>query len=91
MEIKQVTYSRYSDVNGFYENFEQVVGIGYLNSKYMLSRHYKRGFLSMDAATKTKDMRWLCKFETITHSQESLLSMENDTTSKDLGLAQMAA
>ena len=57
MEIKPVTYSRYSDVNGFYENFEQVVGIGYPNSKYMLSRHYKRGFLSMDAATKTKDMR----------------------------------
>ena len=56
MEIKPVTYSRYSDVNGFYENFEKVVAIG-SNSKYMLSRHYKRGFLSMDASTKTKDMR----------------------------------
>ena len=57
MEIKPVTYSRYSDVNGFYENFEKVVAIGYSNSKYMLSRHYRRGYLSMDAATKTKDMR----------------------------------
>ena len=57
MEIKLVTYSRYSDVNGFYENFDQVVAIGYSNSKYMLSKHYRRGYLSMDAATKTKDMR----------------------------------
>ena len=58
MEIKPVTYSRYSDVNGFYENFEKVVAIGYSNSKYMLSRrYYKLTFLSMDAATKTKDMR----------------------------------
>ena len=58
MEIKSITYSRYSDVNGFYEDFEQVVGIGYSNSKYMLSRrYYKLAFLSMDAATKTKDMR----------------------------------
>ena len=57
MEIKSIKYSRYSDVNGFYENFEQVAGIGYPNSKYMLSKHYRRGYLSMDAATKTKDMR----------------------------------
>ena len=57
MEIKPVTYSRYSDVNGFYENFEKVVAIG-SNSKYMLSRrYYKLDFLSMDASTKTKDMR----------------------------------